>query len=223
MEYPSGAFRCRLCLNRRVSNDTNQTNGQNPYAFLFEEPKKPKKQLVPSGNSTTQRIIFAVVGVVFLLLLGFVLFTILGRSGAESREELASVARKQTELIRVADIGASKGKDQRTREVALTASYSITSSNKALLDAYKKNGIKLTKNDLAGSKNSATDTKLTAAEKDNSFDTAFASELTAELKSYQSAVRTAYNNAKGKSTRTALNDAYSQATTLITIVSEPTQ
>ncbi len=211
MEYPSGAFGCCLCLNRRVSNDANQSNGQNPYAFLFEDPKKPKKQMVPSGNSTTQRIIFVVAGVVVLLLLGVILFTILGRSGAESREELTSVARKQSELIRVANIGATKGVDQKTRSLALTTGYSVTADNKALLDALKKNNITLDKKDLASGKNSATDTKLTAAEKDNNFDSPFTEELTTELNAYRAAVKTAFTNAKAKSIRTALNNAYTDA------------
>jgi flagellar basal body-associated protein FliL len=194
--------------------ENSTTPPQDPYSFLYEEAQKPKKGLVPSGNSLKQRLIIVGIAVVLLIIIGLVVVSLLGRGGAANREDLASVVRKQTELIRVADIGAAKATDSRTRGYALTISLSLDSNNEALLAAYKKNGIKLGKDDLAGSKNSATDTKLNTAEQGNNFDAVFTEEINKELTAYKAALRKAYESSSGKATKNALDTAYQQVSVI---------
>lgn len=139
---------------------------------------------------------------------------VLGSSSKNSRLELTAIAKQQTELIRVANIGVSKARDPNVKNLALTTSVSLESSYNELLAAYKKNGIKFSKDDLAGSKNAATDTLLTNADQANNFDAVFSQELKTQLSAYKAALKKAYDSAKGNSTRTALAEAFSQASIL---------
>jgi predicted metalloprotease len=192
-----------------------QSSGQNPYAFLFEEQKKSKKFRVPSGGSRNQRIILVVGVVIIVMFLAFVVMTILGQAGQNNRQQLMSIAQQQAEVIRVADIGATKARDAQIRNLAKTTSQSLTSNQTALLAEYKKNGLKLGTKELAANKSATTDTLLNNADQSNNFDTIFMQELKKELSAYQSNVKTAYDSTQNTGTKAALSQAYTQAGILL--------
>ncbi len=189
--------------------------GQNPYSFLFDDQKKPKGKLFPSGNSTKQRVIIVLAIIVGLLIVGTIVMSVVSKSSEANQAELIKVAQQQTELIRIATVGTSKASDSTTKNLAFTTLLSLESSNNNLLAVYKKNGLKISKGELAGSKNSDTDKLLANAEQDNSFNAVFTKELTAELSTYKTTVKSAFDGAKGDNTRTILSSSFKQAGTLL--------
>lgn len=191
------------------------TSGQNPYSFIFEPPNKQKRRLIPSGNSTKERIIIIVGGLAGLLVIGLILVAVLGSSGENNKLELATISKEQTELIRIANIGRTKAQDTKVKNLAITTSQSLESSQITLKAVFKKNNINLTSKELAVSKNTATDTKLTNAEQANNFDVVFNQELTTELTTYRDSLKKAYDTTRGKTTRVALSTAYTGASTLL--------
>ncbi len=177
--------------------------GLNPYDFLLDKPKK-SKSFLPSGNSTKQRIIIVVVIIIIIFVAGSIILSLLGSSGKSASDDLLVVAQKQTEIIRVTNIGYTKARDKSTKNLALTAELSILSDQAPLLVAMKKSGIDVSKSQLVLGKNTSTDAKLTLADQDNNFDDVFNQTLIGSLGSYQTAVKKAYDETNSTKTKLAL-------------------
>ncbi len=143
---------------------------------MYEDKKKKKKTILPRTDSTKQRIIFVGLGVVVLFIIVSVVVSLLNSASNQNVVDLQSVAKQQTEIIRVANIGASKAKDSKTSNFALTTSLSLASSQTNTLEALKKAGRKMSPKDLNAGKNTDTDSLLTKAEQANSFDETFIEE-----------------------------------------------
>ncbi len=191
------------------------TGAGNPYSFLFEESKKSKKSLIPSGNSIKQRILIVLVGVLVLLTVVMLVLSVLNRSSATAKADLERAARQQAEIIRIATIGASKAKDAKTKNLALTTSLSLSSAQAGLLKAVQQNGGKLTTKQLAGAKNATTDALLTNAEKSNTFDSVFSQELKTELTTYKDSLKKAYDSSNSEKIKNTLSAYYDQANVLL--------
>ena len=188
---------------------------QNPYAFLYEDKKKKKKTILPRTDSTKQRIIFVGLGVVVLFIIVSVVVSLLNSASNQNVVDLQSVAKQQTEIIRVANIGASKAKDSKTSNFALTTSLSLASSQTNTLEALKKAGRKMSPKDLNAGKNTDTDSLLTKAEQANSFDETFIEEITKELRTYQTTVKKALASSSSENTEQNLQKAYAQVDSLL--------
>ena len=186
----------------------------NPYAFLYEQPKTKKSSLLPSGNSTKQRIIYVVLALMVLIFVAMMVISFIGSAGKENTANLKIVVTKQAELIRVSNIGVAKSKDQTTKNLAITTSLSISSSQASLLALLKKSGINITPKDLALGSKSATTTLLSNAEQANNFDEVFVKELQTEISEYRSSIKTAYDSSSGENTKKALDNAFSQTQVL---------
>lgn len=182
----------------------------NPYAFLYEQPKAKKSSLLPSGNSTKQRIIYVLAALIVLVFVAMLVISFISSAGKENTANLKIVVTKQAELIRISNIGVAKSKDQTTKNLAITTSLSISSSQASLLALLKKSGINITPKDLALGSKSATTTLLTNAEQANNFDEVFVKELQKEISEYRSSIKTAYDSSTGENTKKALDNAFSQ-------------
>lgn len=189
--------------------------GQNPYAFLFEEKKKSKKTMLPRTDSKKQRIIFVIAGLTVLLILMTLVMNFLGKASGQNITDLKTVAKQQTEIIRIANIATTKSRDTKTNNLALTTSLSLTSSQTEVLAILKDSGEKMSVKDLAMNKNSATDAALTKAEQSNNFDSVFIEEITRQLREYQASVKKAFDSSSKKTDQATLQKAYNQVDSLL--------
>lgn len=193
---------------------TPQTSA-NPYDFLQPAQQKPKKSILPAGNSVLQRLAI-VLGIILFLVIGFIVVkNILGSAGKENTTNLVTVVKQQTELIRVADLGASKAKLNITKNLAVTVKASLNSDKPALVKAITDSGTKVDKKSLGSTKDKKTDEQLDKAEQDNRFDEVFTQVMTTKLGEYQKSLKIAYESASGKKLKDSLNVDYQHINLII--------
>ena len=132
------------------------------------------------------------------------------------KQEWLSLAQKQQESIRGSDVGRRKAHVRSTKNLAATTKYSLESSQSAINKIAKKNGAIVTTKTLALGKSAKTDNALKVAEQTNQFDKVFQEILKKELNDYQTELKKLYESSTGKTTKTGLSTAYTNAGLLAT-------
>jgi adenine-specific DNA methylase len=183
----------------------------NPYQFITDANHKPKKPMLPSGNSKQARILIVAGGVVALLIIGVIVMSLISSAGKGNQETLLKAAKEQAELIRVSKIGIDKARDPATLNLAMTTNLSLQSDQAALLKH-----VKTSSKELALGKNTKTDIALTTAEQSNRFDEVFTQTIQAELTTYQKTLKSAYDGSSGKTLKATLAEQYTHASILTT-------
>ena len=180
----------------------------NPYDFLQAPPVKPKKTIMPSNNSTLQRLLI-VIGIIVTLVIAFLVFqSFLNKAGKENTANLVEVAKQQTELIRIAEVGITKAKFKATKNLALTTKLSLETDQPELLKAIASSGTKIDKKSLASGQSASVDAALKQAEQDNRFDEVFMQIMVKQLQEYQLALKKAYDGAVNKKLKESINVDY---------------
>ena len=189
--------------------------GANPYAFITNPGKAPKKGLLPGGNSKQGRL-FVVIGIaVGLLTIGVIAAVVISSIGSSQKADWLSIAQQQQELIRVSDLG-SKAQSRDVKNLATTTNLSLLSSQATVNSLAKKNGAVVNTKTLALGKSSKTDAELKTAEQTNQFDKTFKEVLKQELNDYQRLLKKLYDGSGSKSTKAGLSTAYTNAGLLAT-------
>lgn len=193
-----------------------QTPGNNPYDFIMGSPAGPPQKGVKGldGNKRGRIILVAIVTVV-VLIIGIVIMGIIKGSGDKTVPGLISIAQQQTEIARIAAIGAQKARSTDTKNFAMTTQVSLESDQLTTVALIKANKGKADTVILAGGKNTKTDALLTQAEQANKFDEVFKQKIQADLVAYQKLVKTTYDTAEGKKTKQALSVVYKHASLLL--------
>lgn len=144
-------------------------------------------------------IVFSAIIALVLVLFLVVVLAIMN-SGSSSTENLVTVARKQNEVIRVADIGVSSAGEEDTRKLATMTKLVVTSDQKKMIDYLATQKKKVSSKDLSVGANSKTDQELEAAESNGRFDEVFSQIILKLLKEYQQTLRIGYEGlgANGK-------------------------
>lgn len=192
---------------------TPNSGPHNPYDFLNDTPKQ-KRSMLPSGNSKKQRILIVFMGLAVLLIVGVVLFSFISSSGGGTKEDFISVQQQQAELIRVADIGINKASQSDTKNLAVTAKYTLVSQQSSIATMTKKAGVKVTQKQLQMGKNTKTDARLTAAEQSNQFDQTFSVIFKTQLLTYRRTLEKLRTEVSSKKSRDTLQ-AYDQQIALL--------
>ena len=181
---------------------------QNPYDFITSAPTKPKRSLLPGGNSKTGRLLIAGAAGVALLLMVLVFVSILNSGNTALKSDYTELTRQQTELIRISTLASNKARQSDTKNLAITTQYAVASQQAELLPIAKKAGAPTDPKSLALGKNSSTDAALTTAEQANQFDSAFTKELVASLQAYQKQLKKIYDASSDNDTKDALSKSY---------------
>lgn len=184
------------------------------YDFILSHGEKPKRSFLPGGNSFKSRVLLVVGGAVVLMLVAFVVMSLFFK-GSGQTDKLVSLAAQQTEIARIAELGAKNAKSPDTRNFAVTTSLALTSSGQDIKELLKKQGRKLDAKELAAKKNSETDKKLEAAANANRYDEVFLEILNSQLNSYKQAVKELHASSTQKSEKELLNKSYRQAAIIL--------
>jgi hypothetical protein len=193
---------------------TPQHGGQ--YDFILNPAPKPKKTLIPTGGSSRkQRILTVVLGGGAFLVLIIAAFSFILGSGGGQKELLISLAQEQQEIIRIADIGASKGRSRETREFAQTVKMSITSDQTETRAQLQKYGKKLNSKDLALKLDAKTTALLTTADRGNNFDAEMRAKLEASLETYKANLKTAHETATNTKEKDLLKKNFDHITVIL--------
>lgn len=181
----------------------------NPYEFIVS-PKQPKKSLLPSNYSKTQRIIFVVAVLVIIMVIFMIASSFLSGGDEAKKLQFINMVNQQKELIRVSEIGVKKARSTEAKNLAITTQLSLTSEQPELEAAAKSLGIKV----KGSAKNTKTDELLTKAEQANNFDAVFVEKLQADLLKYAKEVKIAYENNSSTKTKKSLEAQFNNAATL---------
>lgn len=188
----------------------------NPYEFITNpaQQQKPKLSLPGGKNDKLMRVVVILVGIVILISLIMFGMNLLGSSKQKNINQLVTVAQKQTELIRITEIGIKKAKTKEAKDLAMTTKLTLISQQSVLSDAVKKAGSKLDSKVLVLGKDSKTDQLLTQAEQSNNFDEVFLEKLKSELTEYAQSVKNAYDTTTSTKTKEALEIQFNNAVIL---------
>lgn len=188
----------------------------NPYQFIVDA-SHPKKSPVGNFGASKQSRIFVVLGgVLALIILVIIVASFLSSASKSGQEEIIKATQKQTELIRISEIGLKLAKGSSAKNLATSVNVSLQSDQATLLTTLESNGIKVSSKQLALGLNQKTDTLLTSAEQSNKFDDVFIQTVQAQLADYQKTLKSAYDKSDSKKVKTALNAQYKTADLLAT-------
>lgn len=189
---------------------------QNPapdYNFIMSPNTSPRKSLF-GGASKKQSLLIklAAAGIVLMLLL--LIISTLFSGGGSPTEKMISLAQQQTEIIRLADKGASDATKSEIKNYATTVQLSIITSQKELTKIITGNGGKADAKTLALGKNSKTDDELTAAKQANRYDEVFNEILKKHLSTYQEDVKEVFDQTSSKNDKAVMSGLFNRAKVL---------
>lgn len=185
----------------------------NPYDFITNpapDPKTPKL-----GNSFKSRLLIVAGAGVLLIMIASILGAVLSRSGKGDISGLKDIAAHQTELIRVAELGADKAQSTPIRSLAYTTKLSVTTQHQKLVAYLGTRGVELTEVELAAHHDDSVDEELETAAGNNRFDEAFNEVLNQELTDYNNSMKTAYQSATSEKSKALLAESYASSGTLL--------
>lgn len=191
--------------------------GFNPgqYDFITNPPKAPKPSLLGSltGGNKTKLLIMAIAVLTIITILVVVVSSFFG--GSSNKDRLVAIAQQQSELARVAQLGTDSATGTNAKSLAASVQLTMVSDKAALNELLVKNGDKVKEKDLIGTPDSETDTKLTTAQQNGTFDTIFTSTMKELLNDYKNDLSNTFDTSTGQLTKQTLAQAYENATILI--------
>jgi hypothetical protein len=183
------------------------------YNFIMNS--QPAKKSLFGAGTQTSRLLMLVAGFgVLLAIFGLMLSLIFG-GGTDNTDKLVAIAAKQTEIIRVAELGEKQATNTATKNYASAVKLSMTSAHQEVISLLSTKKRKVSQKELAASKDGDTDKALTMATQTNKFDEVFTETLQKQVLGYQRDVREVFNASTGKD-RTALQNIYNQTKVLAT-------
>ena len=187
----------------------------NPYGFIMETPRKPKRSLLPNNNSMKSRLIFAVGGLLILIVAASIFSSVLSRGKQSTTLGLTKLAAEQQEIIRVTDLGIKGATDPSVVAYAETTKLTVLSQQVKLVSYLASHKIKMTPKLLATQVNPRTDAALTAAKAANHYDSHLTETLQSLLTIYANNLKVNYNNAAGPKSKTLLANSYTNIALLL--------
>lgn len=176
------------------------------------QDQKPKKSLMPGGDSTSSRlmrvVVFAVIGFI-VVIFGLVGYTMLTAGEREYPQKLNGLLQTQFELMRISEEGASKGRGTAARNLALNTNLTVLTDHNELTEIVTKTyKLKVTGKTLGAKANEDTDEALADAEASNRYDEVMTEILQQSIDSYKEELSTLYDQAKSTKEKALLQKSF---------------
>jgi len=182
------------------------------YDFITNPGKPPKKSLFGGGKNSLLVMIIAGLGLLTLIiLLGSLLF-----GGASDKDQLLILAKKQSEVIAVAQLGAEDGGTNQTLSFALAVQLAVTSEQQGVINQINKSG-KVKAKDYTALPSAEVTTQLEAAQRNGRFDEVFVNVMRQELNDYQKVLQATNSTASSPSTKELLAQDFKSVELLLEI------
>lgn len=188
------------------------------YDFILKGDQQPApQQLQPDGSPKKfflpKKAILVAVGVLFLLVIGLVVFSSLSKDSGPS-DQLVAVMGTAQEISRVSDLVSKSSRDIGTLGLASTTS-TATASEASQFAAYAaKAGIKYDAKKLALYHDSKIDTDLATAEQNNTVEQTYYDYLKVELVKYENHLK-ALSITKSKTLLELVTESYNSTQNLL--------
>jgi hypothetical protein len=185
------------------------------YEFIMgaNQLKKPTKL---RGSSTISRLVIALVGLIFLVILFAVFKGILSGNKPIDTAALINVAQDQQAIIHLLNNAQAVPSvtsllTTGNQNFIITGQLSIRNEQAVLLNYLKANGNTVSPNELTLKINSQIDKELTASLTADTYEATFTQVIQNELATYQQDLTTAYQNDKTAEAHSLLKGDYNAA------------
>lgn len=160
------------------------TPPQNRYDYILNPPQAPRRKipLFGGGNKVVNVIFVSVV-----LILALIVYSVFSSATKANYDSVVRLAERQQEIIRVSNLGLIGSQDPATLIYVSTVASTTQSEQNATLAFLTKKGVKVSSVELALKKDSTTDSALTTAQQNNTYDAVLINSLKGLLTSYQKA------------------------------------
>lgn len=185
----------------------------NPYDFIASSGTPTKKSLFGGGKQGKLFLGVAGLGIITVVL---VIAALLFGGGGSSEDLYWKAIQQQSEISRVANLGAKSARNTQARNLAITARQTMSSQQTELYSLAKVAGIeKIEPKKVALGMNSKTDEQLTTANQTNQFDEKFIEIMTSQLKDYQATLKKLYDASSSDKNKATLDKLFSQVQILV--------
>lgn len=191
------------------------TPQQNQYDFITNASKAPQRGLKGFGKGGKSNVLMLIVGSLVLITI-LILVVSLVFGGESNKDVLLKVARKQSEVIAVAQEGAEQSGTDQSKSLALAVKLAVTSQQQTLLKELQKKG-KVKEKEYKSAPSAKVTQQLTSAQKNGRFDEAFSNVIEDELTQYQQVLKQANAAVSRKSTKDLLASDFANVTLLLKI------
>jgi hypothetical protein len=188
----------------------------NNYDFIVTPgaaaPKR-KFSLPFGGDSFITKVLFLLGGAVVLMVAGAVVVNLLF-GGRNNTGALLLLTQNQQEIVRVGQLGKNAS-GQDVKNAAINTALSVKSQQRAWLEFLGKRGTNPKPEELNLKKDSATDSRLEAAEQTSTFDSTYTSVMRTLLEDYLNELKTVYDGTSSKQQRPLLSTHYNEVQLLL--------
>lgn len=190
------------------------TPGGNPYEFIMNPGKPPKKKIGLGGGNFMFTLILIIGGaIIFMIILAIIANSIGGSKFSKS--DLIGMAQTEQELSRVSQAASTNATQQTTKNFAVTIQFTMITQQQRVLALLKKNGVKVGTKELALKQNATTDQQLASAKSTSTYDLTYSQLMQTQLTDYANAVKTLNGKAASKAESDMTSDFYTQTQLLI--------
>lgn len=183
------------------------------FDFIMNAGQKPKRSLLPGGNSLPMRLIM-IAGGIFILVILIVVAMSLFSGGGGNKEVLLKVTQQQTELSRVAEIGM-RDSTPPAKNIAVSTALAIQSDQRKLQNVLAANGVKISSKQLSMLRDPKTDERLKNSLAAANYDATVIQVLDEQLTAYQTSLKQAYENSKNQAVKDVLEQNFKSVNLLL--------
>lgn len=156
-----------------------------------------------------------VVGGATLLIIVVVLFMSLMGGKKNTTEELVGLVQSQNEIVRISHEGTSSSIRQTTKNLAVTAEYSILTQQGETTNYLAEHGRVLGEKEVTLKQDASTDQQFTTAKSTSTFDLVYSQVMQNLLTDYATSLKQVFNTTQNPETKDLLSGYYEQTQLLI--------
>jgi len=190
----------------------------NQYDFIVNYNHRPGNNWLLQSSMKTRIIIFSG-GLLALLLIGWIFIALLSASSGSSAQSLTALAQEQAELARVASSASQNTNSGTTLNLASTVRLSMLSDEQVFVHYLGSINANPSSDTLAQGTNTQTDTQLSNAKTNGTYDQTYATITDQELTTYVNDLKKAFNATSNTNERQILSSAYQNAQLLLALSS----
>jgi len=187
------------------------------YDFITSPPLQPKQPRMNFGGGLSGKLKMFGIGLgVFIVVM--VLVTLVFSGGGGDNEVLLSTAKKQNQLIALAEVGADKAGSTKAQSEAYNSMLTVKTQQNETVNIVIKNGKELKGKDILLPIEVNNQKELVQAETNGRFDDVFLNILEKELVAYQNQLKKDHGLLKSEKAKQTLSSAYDDIGLLISSI-----
>lgn len=188
---------------------------QTDYSFIMQDGNKNKAQFTGPKTQKQRILLVAFVGIAIMLLLVVVLILI-NLFSVDNTKKLTDLAKQQTELQRIMELGVKDSGSTKIKILAQTASSTFESHKQSTLAIALNKKIEIPEKQLALGKQAKIDEQLEVAKNSNNYEEVFIEIYENQLALYANKIKELYDKENDEDLKALFSDFYKSAVLMST-------